>query len=286
MTIETRTQMTTADIEALTALAALVKAQDGLALKLNMDMLKNRSGEVTNDFLYYQDGKLIGFLGMYGFNTREIEINGMVHPDYRRQGVFTKLYAAAKSECTARGIASMLFIVEEEAAAGLAFAKQIGAAYEFTEYGMDLKDEGKAPTGGEVELVRASTAADAAFIGQLMATGFGLPAEDMKQNIARDFNNPNKQVYIGRIDGQPIAAISVGVGERDTAFFYGFVVEPEFRGKGYGRYILWTLVKQMQAEGRTRLALEVATENKSALGLYQSVGFKLMTAFGYYRLGL
>ncbi|ARU61429.1 hypothetical protein CBW65_10750 [Tumebacillus avium] len=284
MTIETRKQMNAIEIEDVTALAELVKEYDGLALKLNMDMLKNRRDDVTNDFLCYQDGKLIGFLGMYGFNNKEIEISGMVHPEHRRQGVFTRLYEAAKAESVSRGIASMLFIVEDDARAGQAFAKKIGAEYEFTEYGMDLKNEGKAPQGGEVELVRAATEEDAAFIGQLMATGFGLPADEMKGNMSRDFNNPNKQVYIGKVDGENIAAISIGLGEAGTAFYYGFVVEPEYRGKGYGRYILWTLVKKMQAEGRTRLALEVATENKNALGLYQSVGFELTTAFGYYRL--
>ncbi|ASS76535.1 hypothetical protein CIG75_17260 [Tumebacillus algifaecis] len=286
MTIEARTQVSPTELEEITALASLVRQQDKVALKLVLDLVKNRSGDVVNDFLFYQDGQLIGYLGMYGFNKKEIEISGMVHPAHRRQGVFTRLYEAAKDECAARGYQNMLFIVEEDALPAEAFARKIGAAYAFSEYGMDLKGAGSAPQGGDVELVRAQTKEDAAVIAHLMAVGFGLSEADMRDNIANDLNNPNRQVYLGVVEGRQIAAISISLSEADTAFYYGFVVEPEQRGKGYGRYILWTLVNRLQAAGRSRHALEVATENRKALGLYQSIGFELTTAFGYYRLPL
>ena len=67
-------------------LAEVCEAHDGfdLSINLNLSMLQNRSPEQTNDFLYFQDGKLVGFLGMYAIvSPKEVEISGMVHPDYR-----------------------------------------------------------------------------------------------------------------------------------------------------------------------------------------------------------
>lgn len=45
--------------------------------------------------IFSYDGlKLVGFLGLYDFGNKA-EMCGMVHPDYRRQGIFTKLLEEA-----------------------------------------------------------------------------------------------------------------------------------------------------------------------------------------------
>ncbi|MCL4517404.1 MAG: hypothetical protein M1379_17795 [Firmicutes bacterium] len=70
-------------------LADICEQHDGIQLKLNWEMLKNRSLDQTNDFFCYQgshqDGRLIGYLALYGFGSREIELNGMIHPAFRRK---------------------------------------------------------------------------------------------------------------------------------------------------------------------------------------------------------
>lgn len=286
MTVEARKTLSAAEIEAIVALANRVNEQDSLTLKLNLDMLKSRKGDVSNDFLFYHEGELIGFLGMYGFLDSEIEISGMVHPEHRRRGVFSQLLAAAKSECIARNIPSMLFIVEEKSNAGLSFVERIATTYDHSEHYMDLTGEGKTPQPADLELVRASSEADAKAVGHLMAVGFGLPEQEMSKSLTTDLSNPSREIYIARAGGKTIAAISIFKSDESSAFFYGFVVHPDCQGRGYGRFILWSLTEQMRRSGRTRIGLEVATDNSNALGLYRSCGFEVRTAYGYYRLPL
>ncbi|WP_367114841.1 GNAT family N-acetyltransferase [Clostridium sp.] len=52
-----------------------------------------------NEFLYYIDGVLIAYLGISSFGGNNGEINGMTHPDFRRNGLFTKLFQLAIEEC-------------------------------------------------------------------------------------------------------------------------------------------------------------------------------------------
>jgi hypothetical protein len=48
-------------------------------------MLENRAGNEQENFFHYEDGKLAGFLGSYGFGNK-VELCEMVHPDKRRVG--------------------------------------------------------------------------------------------------------------------------------------------------------------------------------------------------------
>jgi len=66
---------------------------------------------------------------------------------------------------------------------------------------------------------------------------------------------------------------------------FGFGVLPEFRGRGYGREILRDMLFIMAESGHLkRLLLEVACENRKALGLYQSCGFRETAVYNYYKI--
>ena len=84
-------------------LLEVCNAYEGLSLKLDVWMLRSRKGNEVNDFLYYEDGKLVGLLALDEYGARDKEFTGMVLPEYRRRGIFSKLLAAAKEETRARG---------------------------------------------------------------------------------------------------------------------------------------------------------------------------------------
>ncbi len=61
----------------------------------------------------------------------------------------------------------------------------------------------------------------------------------------------------------------------ETAFGLDFTVFEPFRRKGYGKAAIDMLEKQLLHIGVQQLKLRVAFENKSALRLYETVGFNV-----------
>lgn len=104
--------LTSAEISEILQLAAICDAHDNITVRLNEDFLQLRIETETSDFFWYEDGELIGYLGLYQFNNHEIEASGMVHPNHRRQGIFTALVEALKAEVTHRGIPNIVFFNE------------------------------------------------------------------------------------------------------------------------------------------------------------------------------
>lgn len=52
-------------------------------------------------------------------------------------------------------------------------------------------------------------------------------------------------------------------------------VAPEYAGRGYGRLLLETLLREARARGAQRLFLEVRQSNTPAIHLYESAGFTM-----------
>ncbi|MBA3945951.1 MAG: GNAT family N-acetyltransferase [Herpetosiphonaceae bacterium] len=280
-----RQRLSAADVAAIHALADACNRHDGLDLKLNWDMLEERPGTDTDDFLFHQDGALIGYLGLYGFGRPILELNGMVHPDHRREGIFSQLYAAARVEAIARSIESLLFICEPSSSGGQAFVRNLGAQYVFSEHKMVIPHPQRLVTGTspiQLEQVEAPTAQVAASIH---ARAFDHPMQRSQHWIEQYIQQPSRRAYLARLDTEPIGVIAVQ-SMPEERFIYGFGVLAEQRGRGYGRQILATTINILVDQCDLPIMLEVETDNQRALGLYESCGFQQAATYEYWRLAL
>ena len=267
-------------------LAEICNQAEKLDLKLNWKTLRSRSGEDNNDFLYYDNGKLIGFLPLFWFNAQEAEISGMVHPDYRRRGIFSTLYRAAYTECQRRKIPAILLIVERISASGQGFVQTLPVQYHHSEYKMLLqaaKPAFKNPQPSSLCL-RSAIATDVPMLQLITATAFDIPLE------AVDWYTPDGVVessdmryYVAELDGKCIGKLDVQISEQG-AFILGFGVLPEWRGRGYGKQLLQWTIQQLQQEQIEPVALEVMVENEQALSLYTSSGFTTTGCYDYYQI--
>lgn len=86
------------DYEDINNLQKLCLEKDKTSLKLELDY-KLAMKEVTsenikyiNEFMYYSDNKLIGYIGIGSFGGDVLEVNGMVHPEFRRRGIFSRIF--------------------------------------------------------------------------------------------------------------------------------------------------------------------------------------------------
>src|SRR5689334_14209728 len=125
-------RLTGAEIAQIERLAQLCDAYDGATLRVNWDALVARAEQETNDFLFYEDGALVGALALYSFSRSEAEASGMVHPEHRRKGIFRALAAAAVEELRRRGIPRLVFFCDHKSRPGIAFLEAIGARYEYS----------------------------------------------------------------------------------------------------------------------------------------------------------
>ncbi|HEY6542550.1 MAG TPA: GNAT family N-acetyltransferase, partial [Ktedonobacteraceae bacterium] len=114
----TKSTLTPDEIAAISRLIDICDQHDGLRMRIGMEMLRERSGEESNDFLYYADGQLVGYLEADSYGRQEKELTGMVHPDFRRRGIFTALYTAAREEFQQRDVQKLILVCEHTSESG------------------------------------------------------------------------------------------------------------------------------------------------------------------------
>ncbi|MBO0778312.1 MAG: GNAT family N-acetyltransferase [Ktedonobacteraceae bacterium] len=280
-----RRGLTTTELNEIEHLARLCNQHDGLDLKLNWNVLRSRPHNQLNDFLYYADGQLVGFLALFSFNSQEGEISGMVHPDYRRRGIFNSLFDAARQECHHRGLPTMLLIVEQASPAGQAFAQHLQTTYDHSEYKMILQEPRLPNTPSPRLLFRPARPQDTHILAHITAQAFHMPEREVNWYTEKVMTEPDRFYFVGDLEGTVIGKIDVSLSEKE-AIIFGFAVLPAYQGQGYGRQILAQTIQQIRAKGQQLIWLEVATENRQALSLYQSCGFKETGSYDYYRLQL
>ncbi|MFT9850548.1 GNAT family N-acetyltransferase [Aneurinibacillus sp. REN35] len=263
-------------------LAAQCKEHESIEIKLIWDMLDRRSNEETNDFLYYENGTLLGYLALYQFNQREIEIVGMTHPKHRQRGIFKVLSKEAMVEGRRRGVHRLLFVCPRQSIEAKHFATSIHSTYSFSEYHMKLIEHTPYISNPAVYLKRADMT-DIDILTALNQSGFAMIEQEARGYTIQALESPNTQTYIAYLkkDDFPIGRISVMINP-DDAFIYGFCVDPAFRGQGHGRHILALTLDEIQKQQLPHIALEVACENENALHLYQSCGFEKAFVHDYY----
>ena len=115
--------LTEFEIAEIRQLIELCNSQDALHMRISLEALGQRSGTEINDFLYYEQDILVGYLYVDSWGKKEKEITGMVAPAARRRGIFRQLLEANREECSARGVESLLLVCEERSASGHAFAR-------------------------------------------------------------------------------------------------------------------------------------------------------------------
>jgi ribosomal protein S18 acetylase RimI-like enzyme len=271
------------EFTAIRGLADSCASCEDLDLRLSWNMLQSRASDVTEDFLYYTDDLLVGFLTLFGVGSDEAEATGMVHPEYRRKGVFTALLTAAGEESRRNGTKSLVFACDRRSAAAKAFLEASGAHYDFSEQKMRLETPVKRVSPDNHLDFRQATIDDADAIAQLISDDSGMDAAFFRQVVANGIRNRSRWYYIAKLDGQTIGTINIDVIDGDS-YIYGFVIRPEYRGRGYGRQMLVRTIDTIVVERPQPVFLEVETDNDVALALYYSFGFTIINTYDYYRI--
>jgi len=299
--IKLKEYIDTGDYEAINRLQDRCNRVDQTALKLELDYklgVSNDSGkgvEDINEFMYFDGEKLIGYLGICSFGG-PWEVNGMVHPDYRRQGVFTKLFELVMAEWKRRDSGSMLLLSDRNSESGQKFIAGVGAQYKHSEYEMFLKKDAPVATPDQLAgiVFRKATNADAHEIARQNAIYFNDEEEissgpEEEAISSEDLILPEEEErrgmtsYLVEKEGQIIGKVNLQLTSKLGAIF-GLGVLPEHRRKGYGRALLLLAIEKLKEANAQEIMLQVAAENSNALNLYKSCGFEETSTMDYFEL--
>ena len=268
-------------MDAIAELERGVTEADGGRLKLEWGRLRRRSGGRVEDLLWWEDGRLLGFLGFYGYGS-SLELAGMVAPHARRRGIGTALLDAAVSLCRGRDYREALLIVPRHSQPGKRLALRRDAVFDHSEHALVLS--GDPPSGPREPAlnVRPAAPADIPVISHLLEVGFGGPSPD---DLADRLNSPHGRILVVELGDSVVGTLSLAR-EGADAGIYGLVIDPSWQGRGIGRDALRRACEQLRADGAARIGLDVAVDNERALALYTSVGFTPVTTEDYFALPL
>lgn len=257
---------------------------DSTVLKLELGFKRHitansKDHHLINDILYYIDDNLVGYISIFTMGTMtEAELNGVVHPDYRRQGIFKAMHKAAMNVCRDRKFKHMLLLSDKHSAYGVDFIKSLGIRYHHTEYQMEQNGICDLNTTDHISL-RLANKSDAKTIWQMDIEYFGLNEDSQPDDL--EIMDENHLVYMIELDKQVIGKIRVEYG-KGVSFIYGFGILPDYRGKGYGKETLIKTLKLINEHGIHKVELEVESQNENALLLYKNCGFIETSVMEYY----
>ncbi len=272
------------DRDAVRALAIACNDHDGLDLPLQWEPDGAVPGDgPANRLLFFERDALIGFASIQGGGG--IEVYGMVHPAHRRRGVGRALLEAAKAECQLRGEHELIVATEERSESGKGFVEAMGGRFRFAEYMLELDANAvdrSRPREPALRLQRASTN-ESEVIAEITAAATGDPLEEKLKAVEQGMMEAHQRYFLARLHDEPVGTLRVSEHPPHT-YITAFAVRPDFQGRGFGRQMLLETIARLLAEGRQHIRIEVETDNRNALGLYESCGFRATTAYLYYQI--
>jgi ribosomal protein S18 acetylase RimI-like enzyme len=257
-------------------------------MQLSREMLEERSGKENNDFLYYQNGILVGYLSLMSWGIEEREMHlGVVHPNYRQQGIFRALLEAAKAECASRGTRKFALMCENYSSSGIACATALGARYTFSEHEMLLEEFHDCMTFDDRLTLSAADSSNIDALVAVQARSFNDSEAFVLLMVAKFLHDSQRHFYLATFGEEGLSCREpVGVLRLDEfgdeIGIYAFGVLPAYRGRGYGRQILEEIIRKIRTRSQKPIKLEVDTRNAVAINLYHSCGFRIRTTYNYY----
>jgi ribosomal protein S18 acetylase RimI-like enzyme len=126
------------------------------------------------------------------------------------------------------------------------------------------------------------------YAAEIAASG-SLPPEAAREKAERDtartlsagVNTPGQWIFRLLAGEKPVGWLWLGVappgGDPAMAWVYQVEVDEPMRGRGYGRAAMRLAEQEARSRGMTSVGLNVHGSNKTALSLYESLGYEVMT---------
>lgn len=283
--------LTGAEVIQIKQLAHLCEAYEDLHIAIPWSTLLRRPGNLISDFLYYVDGQLVGYLSLNDIDPVINEVTGMVHPDYRRRGIFSQLLHAAGEECLRQGESQMVVTCEHTSRSGQAFIRTLAAEHIVSEYEMVLTNFQESQTFDERLTLQQVESDDLATIIKVQAASFHTPEDLTARRVLYHARDPHRAYYLYTYGEdpttcqEPVGCLRIDHGD-ETIGLFAVGILPDYQARGYGRQMLEDAIRMIRSYSQKPIFLFVNIENTRAVKLYLSRGFVIKTTYDYYLVNL
>lgn len=265
-------------------LMAICNKHDNLSGFLSLNSTLKFYKEMNTTFMLYEENRLVSILSLFVPSNVEAEVTACTHPEFRKRGYFKELVKRAETEMKKYAIPDILFVCDKNSVHGKAAIDQQNAGYDFTEYSLKYDHSmDDIITGFDYKLeLRQATMEDIEKIIEISMTSFHDSYESAKSYATDILNSATRHLYIGSMDGEHVGMGSASYHEESSSI-NGLGVLPNQQGKGYGRELLYGIMKELLKKNIQNIILDVNSTNENAFQLYRKSGFEIESAYDYYR---
>lgn len=272
------------DLNALSQLAVACQTHDGFLVTLYWDLLKKTRSQPL-DFFVYDKNDLIGYVGAFLFYDDALEVNAIIHPNYRQQGVFSSCLKHIKTIAKEKlAISKLLFTCPDQSYSGNILMKKIGAQASSTENTLQLllkqmTDISLHPSYA----LQTATLNDCETLAKMDAACFNSSPRLMQQRFKTIIDDTNRKhwlfVYNGKVIGKSHARL-----EGQVATLHDLGILPEQQHQGHGNQMLQATLQYLKLAGIVQVKLTVTNNNHAAMALYKKAGFQIINTENSYAL--
>lgn len=238
--------------------------------------------ESVYHILFEEQGRLTAYMSLSTYDIEEMEITPIFNGDKDK---FLKMYQLAIDKAKQFKAKKILMIVDENDSSMIKILIDLGLNYTFSEYRMVFDEREYHPAVESIDndlSVKDASSENIRQVAYLDQNGFRCSGEfsdeDMGDVILTDIKLAFwKNNVIGKIKVE---------GKDGIYAIYGFVIDPNYRRRGYGKKFIEIIINSILKTDYKELYLEVVSENIAAYTLYISLGFNKQSTFNYYEYEL
>ena len=249
---------------------------------------------LSNQFNYFQDmptfilaydeNKLVGLTMLYADEgpEEEVEVNLEVDPEFRRQGIATRMFEHAKRIMVQYGYHKWEFVTEKvflEKNPSFLKNMSLKVVPEDSDYYMRTVEPVMIEKTDKLNQVLAVKPLTMSYVDQVAkahSRAFGEDVETSTKYIKNSLADKNTKSFILLKVNEVAGYCAVDHGENED-YFFGLFIDKPFRGQGFGTFFIKKMTAILQKEGSSVFALNADVDNKAAIHIYEKAGFKILS---------
>lgn len=228
-------------------LVDVAASRDDYTIKVYWDVLHKRGGTYLSDYYYYIDQQLVGVLNMYRFKSDLVEIAALVHPDFRRQGVYRMLFNEALHELKRVHIERMSFVCHDKAKEFIGYLNRRQVKFDHSEDQILATDKFTLSAEPLVQL-RLARREDLDILAIIHQESFGGEIEAHRRYLMNCFDEAHYEIWLCFYHEQAVGKIHLYFNEFNEVLLHDLGIRTEFRRQNLGSAMLLNLVHQLQTE--------------------------------------